>query len=77
VKRLIVILGVALMGLASPIWAQLLPPNEAGVSMGQWHTIVRNIEATKKFWMLLGGAPIRLDGTDVIKFRGVLVFMTQ
>ncbi len=71
------ILGVALLGPASAVWAQLLPPNQAGVSMGQWHTVVRNIDATKKFWMLLGGAPIRVDGVDVIKFRGVLVFLTQ
>ena len=56
--------------------AQLLPHNEAGVSLGHWHAIVQDVEATKKFWMLLGGAPIKIDGTDVMKFPGVLVFLT-
>jgi catechol 2,3-dioxygenase-like lactoylglutathione lyase family enzyme len=37
---------------------------------------VRDVEATKKFWAELGGTPIKIDGTDVIKFPGVLIFLT-
>jgi catechol 2,3-dioxygenase-like lactoylglutathione lyase family enzyme len=60
----------------APSWAQLLAPNEAGVTLGQWHTIVRDVDAAKNFWMLLGGTPIKVDGTEVVKFAGVLVFLT-
>src|ERR1700686_3765772 len=58
-----------------PAWAQVLTPNEAGVAVGSWHTIVRDVEATKKFWGLLGGTPIKVDGTEGMKFPGVLVFL--
>ena len=54
-----------------------LSPNEAGVSMGHWHTIVRDVDATKQFWTLLGGTPIKMDGADVIKFHGVLIFLQK
>jgi catechol 2,3-dioxygenase-like lactoylglutathione lyase family enzyme len=56
-------------------WAQVVAPNAAGVAMGQWHTIVRNVEATTKFWALVGGTPIKVDGVEVMKFPGVLIFM--
>ena len=76
------------LGRISPCWAQFsradmlhnlmdLTPNQAGVSMGHWHTIVRDVDAAKHFWTLLGGTPIRVDGTDVMKFHGVLVFLQK
>ena len=55
--------------------AQVAAPNPAGVSLGHWHTIVKDVDATKKFWMLYGGTPIRVDGTEVMKFHGVLIFL--
>jgi len=58
-------------------WAQLDPPNEVGVSFGQFHTIVRDIDATRKFWITLGGTPLKIDGTEVVKFPGVFVFLTK
>src|SRR5258708_21663147 len=73
-KTLAVVLILVLCASAS--WAQLLPPNKNGVSMASWNTIVRDVEASKKFWILLGGTPIKIDGTDVIKFPGVFVFLT-
>jgi catechol 2,3-dioxygenase-like lactoylglutathione lyase family enzyme len=57
--------------------AQVLAPNEAGVSMGEWYTIVRDVDAAKKFWTLMGGTPIKVDGTDVIKIPGVFVFLKK
>lgn len=57
--------------------AQVMPANDAGVAMGQVGTIVRDVDATKKFWALLGGTPIKIDQVDVIKFPGVLVFMRK
>ena len=75
-KKLILILGLAGLWPLSPSWAQTFPPNEAGVSMGAWHTIVRDVETTKKWWELWGATPMKIDGVDVMKFHGVFVFMT-
>ena len=74
-KKLMCVLGLLLMWLPASV-AQVFAPNEAGVSMGQWHTIVRDVDAAKKFWMLLGATPIKIDRTEVMKFAGVLVFLT-
>ena len=76
-KKLTLILGLAMLWPLSPSWAQLAPPNEAGVTLGAWHTIVRNVETTKKWWELWGGKPMKIDGVDVIKMRGVFIFMVQ
>ena len=75
--RIIFVLSLAVVGLQVPARAQLQAPNEAGVSFSHWHTIVRDVEATKKFWTTLGGTPIQIDGTDVMKFPGVFVFLTK
>jgi catechol 2,3-dioxygenase-like lactoylglutathione lyase family enzyme len=74
-SRLILSLAMTLPTAVS--WAQLLPPNGEGVTLGHFHTIVRDIEATEKFWISLGGKSVRIDGTDVIKFPGVFVFLTK
>src|SRR5258706_5636101 len=58
-------------------WAQLEPANEAGVSLGHFHTIVRDVEANKKFWTTLGGKALKIDGTDVVKFAGFFVFISE
>ena len=76
-KRIILALSFAALWPATATWAQLYPPNEAGVSVAQIHTLVRDVDATKKFWILLGGKPIRIDGTDVMKFPGVFIFMQR
>jgi catechol 2,3-dioxygenase-like lactoylglutathione lyase family enzyme len=76
VKRLICQLSLAILCPLTASWAQVLPPNETGISLGQWHTIVRDMDSAKKFWTLLGATPISVDGTEVMKFAGVLVFLT-
>jgi catechol 2,3-dioxygenase-like lactoylglutathione lyase family enzyme len=75
VKGLIGVLSLVVFWPAGASWGQVLPPNEAGVSMGHLHTIVRDVETTKKFWVLLGGVPIKVDGVEVVKFPGVLIFL--
>jgi catechol 2,3-dioxygenase-like lactoylglutathione lyase family enzyme len=39
--------------------------------------LVRNVEASKKFWTMLGGTPIKIDGTDVIKLPGIFIFLKK
>src|SRR6266849_2104905 len=56
--------------------AQLAPPDERGVTMGHWHSIVPDVEASKKFWMLFAAKPITIDGTAVMKLPGILIFLT-
>ena len=60
----------------APSWAQLYPPNEAGVTMGAWHLIVRDLDAARNFWVLVGAKPIKIDGTDAMKLPGVFIFLT-
>ena len=77
-KKLFLLLTLMMVSFpAGSLWAQLFPPNEAGVSMGAWHTIVRDIDTTTKWWELWGGKPMKIDGVDVMKFRGVFVFMVK
>lgn len=76
-KRLILILSLLVTGAAGPVWAQLEPANEMGVTMGHVGLIVRDVDANKKFWTMLGGTAIKIDGVDVIKFPGIFVFLTQ
>jgi catechol 2,3-dioxygenase-like lactoylglutathione lyase family enzyme len=45
--------------------------------MGHLHYVVRDVEANKRFWVALGGAPIVDGGAIVVKFPDVLVFLTQ
>jgi catechol 2,3-dioxygenase-like lactoylglutathione lyase family enzyme len=76
-KRFISVLILIVLWPQAAWQAQVLAPNEVGVAMGQWYTIVRDVEAAKRFWILMGGTPIQVDGTDVIKFPGVLVFLKK
>jgi catechol 2,3-dioxygenase-like lactoylglutathione lyase family enzyme len=71
------VLVLAALLSAAPSWAQLARPNPAGVSMGHLHYRVRDVEANRRFWVALGGTPLTVDGTTVVKFPGVLVFLSE
>jgi hypothetical protein len=75
--RVFAVLGMVLLWSAGAVHAQLSAPNKAGVTMGHLHYHVRDVEANKKFWIALGGKPINVGATEVIKFPGVLIFLTQ
>src|ERR1700692_850204 len=74
-KKIVSIAGLLALWLPTVSRAQLYAPNAAGVAMGQWYTIVKDVDATKKFWALYGGKPIKIDGMEVIKFPGLLIFL--
>jgi len=76
-KRLICFLCAVMLWSPSQSGAQLETPNEAGVSLGHFHTIVRDVDAAKRFWTTLGGRAMKIDETDVIKFPGVFIFLTK
>ncbi len=63
---------------ATSLFAQLPPPNEAGVAMGHLHLNVRDVEEQKKFWVsVMGATPVKLGPMDVMKLPDVLVMFRK
>ena len=75
-KKLILALCGILMLSAQMAWGQAFPPNEAGVTMGHWHLNTRNIEATRKIFLAMGGTEVQGDNARV-RFPGVLVILRE
>src|SRR3974377_1950836 len=53
--------------------AQLAPFNEAGVTMGHWHIISKDVEANKKIFLGMGGKMFMLGGNPFMMFPGVYI----
>ena len=59
-------------------FAQLAPPNEAGITMGHVHLNVRDIEVQKKLWIdQFGAVPLRKEGLQGVKLPGMLILFRQ
>jgi catechol 2,3-dioxygenase-like lactoylglutathione lyase family enzyme len=56
-------------------FAQALPANEAGVTMGHLHLNSRDVEANKKLFVTLGGTAIKPGDFEIVRFPGVAVFL--
>jgi catechol 2,3-dioxygenase-like lactoylglutathione lyase family enzyme len=64
--------------LAGTGMAQLLPPNDAGVTMGHVHLNVKDVEVQKKFWIdHFGATPLQKEGLPGVKVPGMLILFTQ
>jgi catechol 2,3-dioxygenase-like lactoylglutathione lyase family enzyme len=61
------------LALAGASRAQLAPPNEMGVSMGHVHLVVKDVDATKKFFTDIGGTAVKLGPNDMVKFPGGII----
>jgi catechol 2,3-dioxygenase-like lactoylglutathione lyase family enzyme len=57
--------------------AQLSAPNADGVAMGHIHLTVRDIDASKSFFTLLGGTPVTNGPLQLIEFPGVYVMLRK
>jgi len=57
----------------SPARAELAAPNATGVSMGHVHLAVKDVEAEKKFFVMLGGTPVANGTLQMIMFPGVFI----
>jgi catechol 2,3-dioxygenase-like lactoylglutathione lyase family enzyme len=57
-------------GIAS---AQPAPFNEAGVTMGHWHLISKDVEANKKLFQAMGGKLFMPGGNPLIMFPGLYI----
>lgn len=53
--------------------AQPAPFNEAGVTMGHWHLISKDIAANRDLFLAMGGTLIRRAGNDAVQFPGVVI----
>lgn len=71
-----VLLGLTL-ACAVSTHAQLAEPNSAGVSMGHVHLLVRDVDATKAFFALLGGTPAVNGPLQLISFPGMYVMLRK
>src|SRR5437016_3362592 len=61
---------------ASPLLAQLPAPNPDGVTAGHHIFRAKDVDAANKFWMTLGGEPAALATIKLMKFPGVLLFIS-
>jgi len=67
-----------ILALAPLALAQLPAPNAAGVSMGHLHLNVKDVEASRSFFVdQLGATPVKLGNNDVMKFPGALIFLRK
>lgn len=76
-RKLMLIVGLALLLPVRGAWAQVAAPGESGVSMGHVHFLVQDVDAWDKFWTAMGGSPAKLGPNDVFKFPGVLILVRK
>ena len=63
---------------AAPAYAQLAPPNEAGITFGHVHLNVRDIEVHKKLWVEhFGGVVVQKGPLVAVKLPGMLIAFRQ
>ena len=70
-------LAVALLW-AAPARAQLVGPNQVGVTMGHVHLAVKDVDAQKQFWIsVMGGTLVKNGPLELIQFPGVFIMLRQ
>jgi catechol 2,3-dioxygenase-like lactoylglutathione lyase family enzyme len=67
----------AALAIVSPGWAELAAPNASGVSMGHIHLAVKDVDAERNFFILLGGVPVSNGAIQMIQFPGVFINIRQ
>jgi catechol 2,3-dioxygenase-like lactoylglutathione lyase family enzyme len=76
-KKLLAALSLSLTLATGAAFAQVMPPNEMGVTMGHLHLNSRDIEANKKILVAMGGTAKKNGNFDIVMFPGVAVFLNQ
>ena len=62
----------------APPFAQLAPPNDAGVTLGHIHLLVKDVAAQQRFWTeMMGGKLVRNEKLEMIQFPGVYISLRQ
>jgi catechol 2,3-dioxygenase-like lactoylglutathione lyase family enzyme len=57
------------------VLAQAFPPNEAGVTSGHWHLNTRDVDASRKVFVAIGGTALKAGDFEVVRFPGVTVYL--
>lgn len=61
-----------------PALAQLAPPNAAGVTFGQIHLVVKDVDAERRFFLdMMGGTAVENGKISMIQLPGVYIIITQ
>jgi catechol 2,3-dioxygenase-like lactoylglutathione lyase family enzyme len=68
-----VVLSLASTLTAGIAAAQPAPFNAAGVTMGHWHIVSKNLEANKKLFLAMGGRLFMPGGNPLIMFPGLYI----
>jgi catechol 2,3-dioxygenase-like lactoylglutathione lyase family enzyme len=64
--------------LFTPVFAQLAPPNDAGVTLGHIHLVVKDVDVQKHFWTaMMGGTQVMNDRLEMIQFPGVYILLRK
>lgn len=71
-----ILIAVLLVCVACPLLAQLPAPNADGVTAGHHIFRAKDVDAANKFWIALGGEPAALANIKLMKFPGVLLFIS-
>jgi hypothetical protein len=71
-----ILIVVLLFCAALPLPAQLPAPNADGAAAGHHIFRAKDVEAANKFWMALGGEPAALANIKLMKFPGVLLYIS-
>ncbi len=75
-KTIISLVLAVLMPLSA--FAQLAPPNAAGVSMGHVHLNVSDVNRNRQLWMdAFGAVPITREGLSGVKLPGMLILFRE
>src|SRR5262245_2354996 len=61
---------------SSSLFAQLPAPNAEGASAGHHIFRAKDVDVANKFWTTLGGEPAALATIKLMKFPGVLLFIS-
>jgi catechol 2,3-dioxygenase-like lactoylglutathione lyase family enzyme len=72
-SRTLVALVFATTLTGSTAAAQPAPFNEAGMTMGHWHIVSKDVEANKKLFLAMGGKLFMPGGNPVVMFPGIYI----
>ena len=63
---------------SSPAFAQLAPPNSAGVTIGHIHLLAKDLDAQKEFWTAtMGGTVVQNGPLTLIQFPGIYIMLRK
>lgn len=63
---------------AASLFAQLAPPNDAGVSLGHVHFVVTDPDASKKAWVdVFGATPAKTGTLEMLKIPGIYIIVSK